>query len=95
MKKSVPAESPDAYVAALDGWRRKLVETLRSATRAAGKLDDSILGAARAGGIPVLCYTVNERTAAQSLLARGVAARGTTVPLCATGRTPRAEGRSR
>ncbi len=41
---------------------------------AAGKLDDSILGAARAGGVPVLCYTVNERTAAQSLLARGVAA---------------------
>ncbi len=42
MKKSVPAESPDAYVASLDGWRRKLVKTLRTATRAAGKLDEQI-----------------------------------------------------
>jgi hypothetical protein len=42
MKKSVPAESPDAYVQALTGWRRKLVEGLRKATRAAGKLDEQI-----------------------------------------------------
>jgi hypothetical protein len=42
MKKSMPAESPGAYVEALDGWRRTLVESLRTATRAAGKLDEQI-----------------------------------------------------
>ena len=42
MKKVVPAASPDAYVAALDGWRRSLVETLRKATHSAGKLDERI-----------------------------------------------------
>lgn len=42
MKKSIPAASPDAYVAALDGWRRTLVDTLRKSTRSAGKLDERI-----------------------------------------------------
>lgn len=42
MKKSVPPVSPDAYVASLDGWRRKLVDALRNATRSAGKLDEQI-----------------------------------------------------
>lgn len=42
MKKAIPVESPDAYVAALDGWRRTLVDTLRKSTRAAGKLDERI-----------------------------------------------------
>lgn len=42
MKKMTPAESPDAYVKALSGWRRGLVETLRGAVRAAGKLDERI-----------------------------------------------------
>ena len=42
MKKSVPAESPDAYVAALDGWRKPLVERLRKATHGAGKLEERI-----------------------------------------------------
>jgi hypothetical protein len=42
MKKSIPAESPDAYVRSLTGWRRALVENLRSATLAAGKLDERI-----------------------------------------------------
>jgi hypothetical protein len=42
MKKSVPAESSDAYVVALSGWRRTLVEILRKATHAAGKLDEQI-----------------------------------------------------
>lgn len=28
MRKTVPAASPDAYVAALDGWRRDLAERL-------------------------------------------------------------------
>lgn len=42
MKKSIPAESPDAYVEALAGWHRQLVEGLRRATLAAGELDERI-----------------------------------------------------
>lgn len=36
MKKSLPAPSPDAYVAALSGWRRDTTESLRTAVLAAG-----------------------------------------------------------
>lgn len=36
MRKTVPAASPDAYVAALDGWRRDIVARLRAAVHAAG-----------------------------------------------------------
>lgn len=42
MKKSTPAADPGAYVAALDGWRRTLVETLRAAVREAAPLDEVI-----------------------------------------------------
>lgn len=42
MKKTVPAASPDAYVAALTGWRRALVERLRKAAHAAGLRDERI-----------------------------------------------------
>jgi hypothetical protein len=42
VKKTPAAESPDAYVAALDGWRRSLVDQLRSSTRAAATLDERI-----------------------------------------------------
>ncbi len=42
MKKSVPAESPDAYVKALSGWRKPLVEGLRKAVRAAGDFEEKI-----------------------------------------------------
>jgi len=42
MMKQPPAASPDAYVAALRGWRRALVETLRDATRSAAPLDEVI-----------------------------------------------------
>ena len=42
MKKSVPASSPDAYVAALTGWRRACVEELRSAICAAARLEEVI-----------------------------------------------------
>ena len=42
MKKAVPAESPDAYVASLAGWRRALVESLRKAAHAAGARDERI-----------------------------------------------------
>lgn len=42
MKKVAPAANPDAYVAALRGWRRELVEMLRDATRKAAKLEEVI-----------------------------------------------------
>jgi hypothetical protein len=42
MKKTKPAASPDAYVAALAGWQREIVETLRSAVRAAATLDEVV-----------------------------------------------------
>jgi hypothetical protein len=42
MKKSPPAESPDAYVSALTGWRRAFVEQLRESTLQAGKLEERI-----------------------------------------------------
>jgi len=37
-------------------------------------LDDGVLSSARANGIPVLCYTVNEPLAAEALFRRGVMA---------------------
>ena len=42
MKKSVPAASPDAYVAALTGWRRACVESLRAAVRAGAMLTEVV-----------------------------------------------------
>ena len=42
MKKSIPAASPEAYVAALSGWQRTCVEHLRSSVRASAKLDEVI-----------------------------------------------------
>ena len=42
MKKAVPAANPDAYVAALTGWRRACVEELRAAVRGAARLDEVI-----------------------------------------------------
>ena len=42
MKKTPPAPSPDAYVAALTGWRRECVEALRAAVRGAAPLDEVI-----------------------------------------------------
>ena len=38
------------------------------------KLDDDVLAAARARGIPVLCFTVNDRKTAEKLFQRGVSA---------------------
>jgi hypothetical protein len=42
MKKMAPAASPDAYVEALDGWRRTTVEALRSAVRPASALEEVV-----------------------------------------------------
>jgi hypothetical protein len=42
MQKTIPAENPDAYVAALDGWRRDYVSALRAAVLEAAPLDERI-----------------------------------------------------
>ncbi len=42
MKRTPPAASPDAYVAALNGWRRECVEGLRKAVQAAAPLEEII-----------------------------------------------------
>src|SRR5512134_2789940 len=42
MRKVKPAASPDAYVQALVGWRRKTVEALRSTVRAAASLEEVV-----------------------------------------------------
>ena len=42
VKKSPPAASPDAYIAALTGWRRACVEELRAAVHAAAALEETI-----------------------------------------------------
>jgi hypothetical protein len=41
-KMGTPAASPAAYVAALTGWRKTLVASLRRATRAGGTLAEEI-----------------------------------------------------
>ena len=42
MKKSVPAANPEAYLAALSGWQRPLVEQLRSVVVKAAKLEEVV-----------------------------------------------------
>jgi len=42
MQKTTPAASPDAYVAALDGWRRACVEELRAAVRTASAMEEVV-----------------------------------------------------
>ena len=42
MQKMTPAASPDAYVEALDGWRRTIVEALRSTVRRAATLEEVV-----------------------------------------------------
>lgn len=42
MKKVMPAANPDAYVEALDGWRRELVRALRKTVRVASALEEVI-----------------------------------------------------
>jgi hypothetical protein len=42
VKKTAPAASPDAYAAALTGWRRACVEELRAAVRSVRGLTEAI-----------------------------------------------------
>jgi hypothetical protein len=42
MKKMTPAANPDAYVAALKGWRRECVEALRKSVRSASSLEEVV-----------------------------------------------------
>ena len=42
MKKIIPASSPDAYVAALSGWQRVIVEQLRAAVLGGVAFDEVI-----------------------------------------------------
>ena len=42
MKKSTPAADPEAYVAALQGWQRRCVESLRATVRASAALDEVV-----------------------------------------------------
>lgn len=42
MKKTAAAANPDAYVAALDGWRRDLVTELRAAVRGAAPFEEVV-----------------------------------------------------
>ena len=42
MKKSLPASSPDTYVAGLTGWQRAAVEHLRSTVRSASAVEESV-----------------------------------------------------
>lgn len=42
MKKSAPIDSPDAYVAGIGGWQRKLVEKLRRAVLAAAAFEEVV-----------------------------------------------------
>jgi hypothetical protein len=42
MKKVVPAESADAYVASLRGWQRRYAEAVRSAVLSAAPLREAI-----------------------------------------------------
>lgn len=43
MKRVAPAASPDAYVAALDGWQAEVVRNLRAAIEAAAPEADQII----------------------------------------------------
>ena len=42
MKKMSPAANPDAYVAALKGWRRECVVALRKSVRSASSLEEVV-----------------------------------------------------
>ena len=62
------------FAEAEDWMRRMDALAAYSLHCAARKLDDSVIATAQAAGIPVLCFTVNDRQDAEALLARGVTA---------------------
>ncbi|MBO3711211.1 MAG: hypothetical protein J5X22_12030 [Candidatus Accumulibacter sp.] len=65
----MPHERPPA------DWRERLRQLAAVTLHCrADCLDDELLGEARAHGIPVLCYTVNDPALASALHRRGVAA---------------------
>jgi len=58
-----------------DDWMGRMEEVAAYSLHcAARELDDSVLAEARSAGVPVLCFTVNDRQEAEALLARGVSA---------------------
>ena len=72
MRKAKPAASPDAYVAALDGWHRKCVEALRTTVRASAVLEEVVKWGHLvyiANG-PVLLIRAEDRPNTIGLLAR-------------------------
>ncbi|CAN5238614.1 hypothetical protein BH11PSE11_BH11PSE11_17070 [soil metagenome] len=42
MKKSTPAPDPDSYVASLDGWRLRYVQSLRAKVIASSPLEEAV-----------------------------------------------------
>jgi hypothetical protein len=42
LKKSTPAADPDTYVAALEGWQRRCVDSLRATVRASAPLEEVV-----------------------------------------------------
>lgn len=42
MKKSVPAQSPDAYIASLTGWQQRYAQALRSTVAGTPPLEETI-----------------------------------------------------
>ena len=42
MKKMIPAENPDVYIASLGGWQQRYVQALRSAVVSAASLQEVI-----------------------------------------------------
>lgn len=67
MTKAAPAADPDAYVAALDGWRRACVVALRAAVRgAAPKLREVV----KWGHLVYLAQQTSARERAQILVER-------------------------
>lgn len=75
--RSVAPQLPLGYLCVRppDDWMRRMEGVAAYSLHcAARELDDSVLADARAAGIPVLCFTVNDRLEAEVLFARGVTA---------------------
>jgi hypothetical protein len=73
MRKTVPAADPDAYVRALDGWRRTCVEMLRGAVRKAAKLEETMKWGHlvyAANGLALLIRAEDERVLLASMRRR-------------------------